>query len=140
VSSLGESNTGDDGSESMTLAFTLGALRRLADPAGAVADARQWAAHVGVAADRPRSAAAFARERGITDDFYAGETTGETLLLAGDRFETDRYVLIGTGSAHERAAGGADWEYLDVADAAEAAGWNLEPRGPGARLRDLWPF
>jgi hypothetical protein len=124
----------------MTLAFALAALRELADPGAAVADARRWATHVGVVADRPRTAASFARDRGIANDFYGGETIGETLLVADDRFDTDRYVLIGTRDEHERTAESVGWEYLDVAAAAEAAGWEREAGGVGARLRDLWPL
>lgn len=109
---------------SLTLAFALGALRRLDDPAAAVADAREWSAHVVIVADDPIVAADFARRRRLRPDFLpsAGKrATLEELLGTG----TDRHVLVGAGDEDRDLAAAAGWEYRPVGEAAAKAGWRL---------------
>ena len=120
-------------SEPPTVAFEPAALRRLADPAGAVADARSWAAHVGVAAETPDRAATAASQMGVTPEYVAsvdGESDG--LAVVKRQYPADRYVFVGTTDADRRAARSLDWEYLDAETAAARAGWRL------AEADDRW--
>lgn len=113
-------------SDRPTIAFEQAALRRLADPPGAVANARSWAAHVGVAAGSPDRAAAVTSRIGVTPDFVAsveGESDG--LAVVKRQYPADRYVFVETTDADRRAARSLDWEYSDVETAAERAGWTL---------------
>lgn len=111
----------------MALAFDLSALRALADPEGAVRDAREWALMVGVVSDTPESTvSAYARERRIRRDFFPGERDArESLVYVRRAFDADRYVYVGTDASHRGAATAAGWEYLPVEEAAEKAGWAL---------------
>ncbi|WP_255149833.1 DUF7124 domain-containing protein [Halorarius halobius] len=112
----------------LTLAFDLAALRRLSDPARVVADAKQWSEHVGVVTDRPPHVLTkFTREHAI-DHALAPEPAPavESLEHAREHFETGRYVHVGTREEHEGRAERVGWEYLEIAEAAELAGWGLE--------------
>lgn len=111
----------------MTLAFELAALRRLADPGVAFADAGEWADRVGVVAgEAPDRAVEFASREGLTPDFVSGRTgEAEGLGVLGRQYPTDRHVLVGTSDEHRAAARSFDWEYLDVESAAAEADWRL---------------
>lgn len=132
----------------LTLAFDLGALRRLGDPAGAVADADRWSEHVGIVTDRPTHVLTkFARDHAIDQAFSPSpEPAAESLRHAKDHFGTDRHVHVGTRPEHEERATEAGWEYLDVEEAAGEAGWPLEGHSSSHRSRarvetstDDWP-
>ena len=129
---------------SLTLAFELAALRRLADPGGAVADARDWSEHVGVVTDRPPHVLTkFTRDHGIRNDFQpASEPAAETLPHLLEHFETERFVLV--ADAADSAPDG--WEHRPVEAAADRAGWDLAPESgteddaeASTRQRDDWP-
>lgn len=132
---------------SLTLAFELAALRRLADPEGAVADARTWSEHVGVVADDPPYVLTkFTRDNHVRNDFEpASEPAAETLSHLLEHFETDRFVFV----AAEADAAPDGWERQAVANAAAEAGWALAPEdteteqpggsGGTGRQRDDWP-
>jgi hypothetical protein len=127
----------------MTLAFDLSALQALADPGAAVADARQWTRYVGVIGTEPTHVLrSYTRKRRIREDFFSGpEDRTETLQSVREQFDGDRYVLVGTDEADRSVAAAAEWEYLPVSEAAEAADWTLgedhEPT-PTAQRED-WP-
>lgn len=133
----------------MTLGFDLSAMRRLADPEGAFADAREWAAYVGVVSEAPGAATEYARRHSFRQDFFAEERDRRgSLAFLRERFPTERHVFVGTDQRHRAAATATGWEYLDVEEAAAKAGWELvaepddgEPGGDGplARLR-RWLF
>lgn len=133
--------------EELTLAFSLAALRRVADPAAAVADARSWSAAVGVVTDRPPHVLTkFTRDHGIQQAFEPDPApAAETLAHVRHHHETDRHLFVGAGAADRATAAETDWEFLDVTAAADAAGWTLAERGAGdAHTRvetstDDWP-
>ena len=136
-----------NGSGDMTLAFELSALRALAEPGDAFADARTWSEYVGVVADEPTYVVTnFTRKRRIRQDFFSGpKGKGESLAAVKGQFGTDRHVFVGTTEEDAGLAEEHGWEYLDVADAAEAAGWALADAdadgddAAAAPERDDWP-
>lgn len=119
----------DSGSSggSMTLAFELEALRALADPQAVFQNAREWSEYVGVVSDEPTYVVTnFTRKRRIRQDFFSGpKGKAESLESVRRQFDTDRHVFIGVSDTDLSTADETDWEYLHVADAAEAAGWTL---------------
>lgn len=130
---------------SLTLAFELAAARRLADPEGAVAEARAWSDNVGIVTDRPPHVLTkFTRDNYIRNDFEpATEPAEVTLDHLVEHFETDRFVFVAADA--ETAPGG--WEHQSIEAAAAEAGWELlaEPDtddgadAPASRERDDWP-
>lgn len=110
----------------MTLAFTLAALRRLADPADAVSDAGRWSAGVGVVADDRDALDAYLEREGVAPDFVSGEKgVVGGLVAVRQRVRTDRHVVVGTSDDARSAAEAVGWEYVDVGEAASKAGWPL---------------
>ena len=132
---------------SLTLAFELAALRRLADPEDAVADARSWSDHVGVVTDDPPYVLTkFTRDHYVRNDFEpTTEPAAETLSHLLEHFETDRFVFVAAQA--DSAPNG--WEHQSVEAAAAEAGWELAPddfgneqsgeSGTTGRRRDDWP-
>ena len=124
----------EPGDGEVTLVFSLGAARSLADPAAAFADARRWSRHVGIVANEADAVAEFARERGIEND-YALTKWDKWGTLADVREESaaPRCVFVGTTRADERVATETGFEFLPVVEAAEKAGWELsEPGAAGS--------
>ncbi len=135
------------GSTDMTLAFELAALRRLADPGEVFADARTWSEYVGVVSDEPTYVVTnFTRKKRIRQDFFSGPRgKDESLENVRRQFDTERHVLVGADDADRELAADLGWEYVDVADAAEAAGWALGEAEESTTVaegddgRDDWP-
>lgn len=124
----------------MTLAFTLSALQRLAEPAAAIEDAREWSEYVGAVSAEPNAALAYTRERGVRLDFFSGtRTIAETLYGVQANYATERHVLVGVPEQASLATE-RGWEFQPVAEAAERAGWELRSaeasRGSLGRLVD----
>ena len=114
-----------DRSSDMTLAFSLEALERLADPAAAIDDAREWTTYVGAISAAPNGALTFTKERRIRLDFFSGtRPPAETLYAVKGNYRTDRYVLVGVDGQRELAEG-RHWDFQHVEEAAERAGWTL---------------
>jgi phosphoglycolate phosphatase-like HAD superfamily hydrolase len=142
-------------SDGMTLAFSLAALERLADPEYAFSDARQWSTHVGVVSDRPQHVAMkFTRDHQLPKHFLPRpggekEQTLEDVRSVSSEYETtERYVFVGTSEEDREMAEATGWEYVPLEEAAEAAGWELdaEPATADAGVqieededRDDWP-
>lgn len=138
----------------LTLLFSLGAARSLADPAAAFADARSWSAHVGVIANDTRAVEAFVDRHGVENDYTIRRwDKWGTMEAIREATDTPRHVFVGTGRTDRQIADATDWEYRPVREAAELAGW--ERRDPAnrtsrdsrlSRLRGLvrdrswWPF
>jgi hypothetical protein len=118
------------GDGDVTLVFSLGAARSLADPAAAFADARRWSRHVGIVANEADQVAAFARDHGIDND-YALTSWDKWGTLADVREESaaPRCVFVGTTRADRRVATETGYEYLRVVEAAEKADWELSEPG-----------
>lgn len=111
----------------MTLLLTISAVRRLADPGAAIAEAKRWSEHVGVVADdmeSVESTRSFVDGIGADPDLVAGQVGGSLSHLR-QRLRTDRHVLVGTTEEQERLAPALGWEFKPVEAAAEAAGWSL---------------
>ncbi|WP_411965824.1 hypothetical protein [Haloferax sp. YSMS24] len=131
----------------MTLAFELEALKRLANPNEAFADARTWTEYVGVVSEKPTYVVTnFTRKERIRQDFFSGPRgVAESLDNVMRQFDTDRHVYIGTTDDDRALAEEADWEYLSVEDAADAAGWALASDDDAmddpfeTETRDDWP-
>lgn len=138
--------SGSGRSTDMTLAFELAALRELADPGAAFADARQWTAYVGVVSDEPTYVVTnFTRKRRIRQDFFSGpKGREESLESVQEQFDTERHVFVGVDEEDRALAEAVGWEYQTVEDAAAAADWDLasevaEPTGTEEPTRDDWP-
>jgi len=134
-----------DGSTDMTLAFDLDALKDLARPDAVFNDARQWSEYVGVVSEKPTYVVTnFTRKHRIRQDFFSGPRgREESLENVKEQFDTERHVFVGTSGEDEALAGTVGWEFLDVGDAAEAAGWELGEAEPATQVaddaRDDWP-
>lgn len=132
------------GSEDMTLAFDLSALRALATPSTVFANTRQWTTYTGVVSDEPTYVVTnYTRKRRIRQDFFSGpEGKRGTLESVKEQFESERYVFIGTDEEDAAVAEAVGWEYLDVAEAARAADWELADEAAAdddEPVRDDWP-
>lgn len=135
---------GEDGGE-MTLAFSLTAVRRLADPAAAIAEAREWSQHVGVVGNHADEVESFVADHGFQQDYDLGDSD-KWLLMETIREETHtpRHVFVGTSVEDRRIAEYTGWEFQSVSEAAEKADWALaggeaDEGGLVARLRALLP-
>lgn len=119
-----------EGSE-MTLVIALAALRRLSDPAAAVADADRWTAGVGVTAEDHDELTTFLDREGVEPDFVSGERgVIGGLAAVRQRVNTDRHVFVGTTAEAKATAETVGWEYLDLEEAATKAGWHLADEEP----------
>ncbi|MFA9517587.1 hypothetical protein ACERIT_10285 [Halopenitus sp. H-Gu1] len=133
------------GSTDMTLAFELEALQQFEDPNAVFNDARQWTEYVGVVSEKPTYVVTnFTRKHRVRQDFFSGPRgVKESLQNIKDQFETDRHVFVGISPEEEALAESVDWEFLQVEDAAEAAGWRLAEEGTEVTEttdeRDDWP-
>lgn len=133
-------------STDMTLAFELAALKALADPGAAFADARQWSSYVGVVSDEPTYVVTnFTRKRRIRQDFFSGpKGREESLESVKEQFDTERHVFVGTSSEDKALASRVNWEFQHVEDAAQAAEWSLateeeSDEDPEEETREDWP-
>lgn len=115
----------EDGS--MTLVLALSAVRELADPAAAVADAREWSRHVGVVGDEMSTVTETVERAGADPDFVSGEAgMAGSLSAVRQRFATDRHVFVSGDDGERATAQALGWEYLSLEDAAAKADWALD--------------
>ena len=134
------------GSTDMTLAFELEALKRLADPERVFSNARTWSEYVGVVSEKPTYVVTnFTRKNRIRQDFFSGPRgREESLESIQTQFDTERHVFVGVDDEDAELADRVGWEYIDVEDAAEAAGWEIgdadaDDAAAAADERDDWP-
>ena len=133
------------GSTDMTLAFELSALKTLTDPNAVFNNARQWTEYVGVVSEKPTYVVTnFTRKHRVRQDFFSGPRgVEESLENIKSQFDTDRHVFVGVDADDEAVADATGWEFLDVEDAATAAGWTVgsaeESTPADAQTRDDWP-
>lgn len=115
--------------ESVTVAFQLAALERLADPNAVFEQTTGWASHVGILSDRPTHVITeFANDHHLDIGFHSGpRSLLESLphARAQPELAAERYLLIGTDEVDREAVRDAGWAVLTVEEAAEAAGWEL---------------
>ena len=120
-----------DRSGELTLVFSLGAARVLADPAAAFSEARQWSRYVGIVANDADAVEAFVREHDIENDYVLRNwDKWGTLGDIHDEANTPRYVFVGTSASDRRVATHVGYEFRTVREAAEKAGWELSPASP----------
>ena len=131
--------TGGGGRGEVTLAFSLSAVERLADPAAAFADAGEWSRYVGVVDDDREAVAAVVDEHALRQDFEVGDRDKWLALEeVGLATDTPRHVYVGAGVEDRRVATHLGWEFRHVTDAAEKAGWELaDPTGESGALDRL---
>lgn len=111
----------------MTLIFEFGAIQRLEEPVAAVNDAREWSERVGIVSDAsPDGVTDFADRDDVDTDFTSGVgSIGGSLAVVRQRFPAARHVFLGTNDVDRDLARSLGWEYLDIDEAAEKAGWQL---------------
>ncbi|QKY17472.1 hypothetical protein [Halorubrum sp. CBA1229] len=114
----------------LTLVLSLGAARRLADPAAAFAEARRWSRYVGIVANDADAVERFVRDRGVEND-YALRNWDKwgTLGDIHDEATTPRHVFVGTSPSDRRVATHVGFEYRSIREAAERADWELSEPG-----------
>lgn len=117
------------GADELTMAFTYGAAKRLADP-GFVFTSAAWADWVGIVGEVDAHVInTFQRTEGIDADFFNGSGTGPGERLAEitemSMFFADRMVVLGCAD-EEWIAEVAGWEFIPIETAAEKAGWELD--------------
>lgn len=130
-------NGADDRGGEMTLAFDLEAIEALANPGDVFEDARQWSRYAGVVSNDRAAVDAVVRRHGLRQDFDLGDLDRRS-VLSKLKWEADtaRYVFVGTTALDRELAEHVGWEYLQVEEAAAAAGWTLAvDAGPLARAR-----
>lgn len=119
----------DGGSETMTLAFELDALKACRFPDEVFSDALQWTENLGIISDQPSYVTTtFTREHSILreQDFFSGPYSRQASLEdIRESFDTDRYVFVGTTEGDRELGEAVAWEYIDITDAADAADWEL---------------
>jgi hypothetical protein len=126
----GASGPHGGGADDMTLAMSYEAATRLADPGLVFAEVSGWADWVGIVGNVNAPVInKFQRDNGIDLDFFNGTGTGPGERLveidAFSMFFADRMVLVGV-DGEERIAETADWEFVPLGEAAEAADWGFE--------------
>jgi hypothetical protein len=123
----------------VTLAFSLSAIERLADPAAVFEDAQDWSRWLGIVDDDTDRIAQIVAEYDLRQDFeLEGRDKWFLLEELCETKQTPRHVYVGASDADMRVSTLFCWEYVRVAEAAEQSGWTLsEPesnRGIVTRL------
>ena len=121
--------------ETVTLVFELDALKRVRDPQAVVVDARRWAQNVCLATSDPTVAKTFSTTNLLRWECQVAPTASALQQLP-QRFQTDRYVLVGEASGRPDYLPTDQWEYRNLVVAAEAANWELETQK--RTLRQRW--
>lgn len=115
--------------ETITIAFELAALERLADPGGVLRDTQRWTSHLGIVSDEPTHLVRKrARDYGLNPDFLPGpRNRAESLpkIRAQPEHEADRYILVSVDEEMRPVAEKHGWEFRPIEEAADTAGWRL---------------
>lgn len=123
------------GVDDMTMAFTFEALDRLGNLQTALADAESWSDWIGIVGDVDAHVInKFQRDRGIDADFFNGTGSGPAERLAEidehSMFYAKRTVVVGV-DGERWIADEADWEFVPLSEAADAADWALTADAAG---------
>ena len=110
----------------VTLAFSLSAIERLADPAAVFEDAQDWSRWLGIVDDDTDRIAQIVAEYDLRQDFeLEGRDKWFLLEELCETKQTPRHVYVGASDADMRVSTLFCWEYVRVAEAAEQSGWTL---------------
>lgn len=114
----------------VALAFQ-GVLNRLEDPKGVTDSILEWAEYLGVASERDQHVVnGFCAKREIHIDFFPGPNGGKLSTLERAKNEmgidADEHIYFGSSKRDEVIAEKAGWSYVDIEEAAERSGWDLE--------------
>ncbi|ERH01323.1 MAG: hypothetical protein J07HN6_02958 [Halonotius sp. J07HN6] len=129
--------TDDSESESgrVTLAFSLSAIDRLADPAAVFEDATAWSRSIGIVDDDIKRIEQVVAEHDLRQDFdMADRDKWFALEEICETESTPRHVYVGASDADMRVATMFCWEYVNIAEAAEKSDWELSETGSGSGL------
>ena len=120
----------------LTLAFTLDAIKRLADPSAAFSDAQEWSRHTGIIDDDRDGITRFLERHDLPQD-YDLEDLDRWLALESvqQATKTPRHVYVGLTLEDRRVADHLGWEFVHIEEAATRADWTLEKKGE-SRLLD----
>lgn len=135
----------DEDHGTITLAFELKALERLADPSAVIRDTARWTDHLGIVSDEPTHLVRKrARDYGFSPDFLPGpREKSESLVKIRNQPEhaADRYILVAVDESVRETAERSGWEYRPIEEAAETAGWRLttETEDEDENERTGWP-
>ncbi|SFK82548.1 hypothetical protein SAMN04487950_1287 [Halogranum rubrum] len=118
-----------DTTADMTLVFTYRALKRLELLHAALSDAETWTDYVGLVGEVPAHVLnKFQRDQRLDVDFFNGGSLGPAERLAEidqhSMFYAERMVVVGVED-ESWVAEEADWEFVDIVDAAAEADWPL---------------
>ena len=131
--------TDDTDTAAITLAFSLSAIDRLADPSAVFADAAAWSRSIGIIDGDTERIQQIVAEYELRQDFdVAGRDKWFLLEEICETRSTPRHVYIGASDEDMRVSTMFCWEYVRVTAAADKAGWTVtEPQadaGVVARL------
>ncbi|ESS10144.1 MAG: hypothetical protein A07HN63_00108 [uncultured archaeon A07HN63] len=129
--------TDDSESESgrVTLAFSLSAIDRLADPAAVFEDATAWSRSIGIVDDDINRIEQVVAEHDLRQDFdMADRDKWFALEEICETESTPRHVYVGASDADMRVATMFCWEYVNIAEAAEKSDWELSETPSGSGL------
>jgi hypothetical protein len=124
--------TDDSDTESgrVTLAFSLSAIDRLADPAAVFEDATAWSQSIGIVDSDTDRIERIVAEHDLRQDF---DMTDRDKWFALEEIceteSTPRHVYVGASDADMRVATMFCWEYVNVTEAAENPDWELSNAG-----------
>jgi len=143
----GERASGEERSNGeMTLAFTLAAIERFAEPATVFAEAREWSRSVGIVGNDAAAVAAFVDEHDLRNDFEVGDADKWLAMeQVWESTATPRHVFVGASVEDRRIADHLGWEYRTPEEVAEKADWTLGDGSSGAesglvaRLKEILP-
>ncbi|XGI84271.1 hypothetical protein ACEU6E_03210 [Halorutilales archaeon Cl-col2-1] len=90
-----------------------------------------WAEYVGVVGSTSQHVInGYCTKNRIDPDFFPAPDDGKLDALEramdSEMYDAERYVFVGASKRDEVVAEKAGWEYVDVDEAAETAGWSLE--------------
>jgi hypothetical protein len=129
----------DTDTAGITLAFSLAAIDRLADPSAVFADATAWSRSIGIVDGDTELIQEIVTEYDLRQDYdVEGRDKWFVLEEICETTETPRHVYIGASDEDMRVSTLFCWEYVRVTEAADKAGWTLtEPQAAGGLIARL---
>ncbi|MDY6764879.1 MAG: hypothetical protein SV377_04210 [Halobacteria archaeon] len=117
-----------EGDIAVALSFE-GVVEDLKHPRKTFESISKWAKSVGIVSEKPTTVInSFCAKRKIDIDFFSGPEGGKLdgLQRVPQWINCDRHIYIGATKRDEVIAEKAGWEYIDIKEAAERTGWELD--------------